>query len=104
MGERIERGRDAFDRQAWGQAYEHLTAAARDEPLEVEDLERLASAAYLVGRSDESAAAWVWRPEDCGRLGEVARAASRALCFGSALLNGGAWARGAGWLLRGQAL
>jgi DNA-binding CsgD family transcriptional regulator/tetratricopeptide (TPR) repeat protein len=104
MGDGIDRGRDAFDRQAWGRAYEHLTAAARDEPLEVEDLERLASAAYLVGRSDESADVWARAHEECARLGEIARAARCAFWLAFALLNGGDLARGGGWVSRAQRL
>jgi len=45
----LARGRDAFERQAWSQAYEQLLAAGRDAPLEPADLERLAAAAFLVG-------------------------------------------------------
>jgi hypothetical protein len=59
MGEGIGRARDAFNRQAWRRAYDELSAAAVAEPLEVDDLERLASAAYLAGLSDESRSAWI---------------------------------------------
>lgn len=104
MDERIDRGRDAFDRQAWGQAYEHLTTAARDEPLEVEDLERLASAAYLVGRSEESSDIWSRAHQECARIGEVARAARCAFWLAFALLNSGDLARGGGWVDRAQRL
>jgi hypothetical protein len=48
----LERGRDAFARQAWSDAYDGLAAAA-----EPEDLERLATAAYMLGRDEEFAAA-----------------------------------------------
>ena len=54
MGSGVDRGREAFDRQAWGRAYEELSTAADTESLEVDDLERLASAAYLTGRAMES--------------------------------------------------
>jgi DNA-binding CsgD family transcriptional regulator len=104
MDERIDRGRDAFDREAWGQAYEHLTTAARDEPLEVEDLERLASAAYLVGRSEESSDIWSRAHQECARIGEVARAARCAFWLAFALLNSGDLARGGGWVDRAQRL
>src|SRR5690242_5320694 len=49
--DRLAQGRDAFDREAWDRAYEHLASASEAEPLEVADLERLAAAAYLTGRS-----------------------------------------------------
>jgi len=104
MGEGIDRGRDAFDRHAWGRAYEHLTAAARNEPLEVEDLERLASAAYLVGRSVESSDVWARAHQECARIGDVARAARCAFWLAFALLNSGELARGGGWVDRAQRL
>jgi hypothetical protein len=75
VDEGLDRGRDAFNRQAWRRAYEQLSAAARDEPLEVDDLERLASAAYLAGRSEDSCEVWARAHEECARVGEVARAA-----------------------------
>ena len=104
MGEGIHEGRDAFDRQAWGRAYDNLSAAAKDEPLQVEDLERLATAAYLVGRSDESSDSWARAHQECARVGEVARAARCAFWLAFALLNNGELARGGGWVDRAQRL
>jgi len=104
MVEGIDRGRDAFNRQAWGGAYEHLSAAGRDEPLEVEDLERLACAAYLVGRSAESSDAWARAHAECARQGEVARAARCAFWLAFMLLNSGELSRGGGWVDRAQRL
>lgn len=104
MGEGIDRGRAAFDRRAWGLAYDNLSAAARDEPLEVADLERLAAAAYLVGRSAESSAVWARAHEECAQSGAVARAARCAFWLAFALLNGGEPARGGGWVARAQRL
>ena len=51
----LDRGRAAFERQAWAEAYAQLTAADREAALEPEDLERLASAAHLLGRNAECA-------------------------------------------------
>ena len=96
MGDGVDQGRDAFDRQAWRGAYEHLSAAARDEPLEVEDLERLASAAYLAGHGEESSDVWAQAHKGCARIGEVARAARCAFWLTFALLNNGELARGGG--------
>jgi DNA-binding NarL/FixJ family response regulator len=104
MGTGVDRGRDAFDRRAWSRAYEHLSEAARDEPLEVDDLERLASAAYLVGRSAESSDVWARAHRQCAHIGEVARAARCAFWLAFTLLNGGEPARGGGWVDRGQRL
>ena len=59
MSEGVDRARLAFDRHAWRVAYEGLSAAATDEPLEPQDLERLASAAFLIGHSTESRQTWL---------------------------------------------
>lgn len=104
MGEGIERGRDAFDRQAWRSAYQHLSTAAQDELLEVDDLERLAAAAYLAGLGEESSELWAQASQECARIGDVARAARCAFWLAFALLNGGELARGGGWIDRAQRL
>ena len=41
----LERGREAYARRAWADAFVQLSAADRESPLEAEDLERLATAA-----------------------------------------------------------
>jgi DNA-binding NarL/FixJ family response regulator len=104
VGDGIGRGRDAFNKQAWRRAYDELSAAAVAEPLEVDDLERLASAAYLAGLSDESRAAWISAHEKCAHVGDVARAVRCAFWLAFALLNDGDLARGGGWVDRAQRL
>lgn len=104
MGDGIQRGRDAFDRRAWGRAYEHLSTAAQAEPLEVDDLERLAASAYLAGFGDESFEVWARASHECARIGEVTRAARCAFWLAFALLNGGELARGGGWIDRARRL
>jgi hypothetical protein len=49
----LERGRDAYAREAWSDAREALSAADASEPLGADDLELLATAAYMIGREDE---------------------------------------------------
>jgi uncharacterized protein HemY len=51
----LELGRELFRQQAWGEAHARLAAADRDRPLDPDDLERLATAAHLLGRDEESA-------------------------------------------------
>ena len=48
----VEVGRDAFGRRAWREAFEELSAAEIEAGLASEDLERLATAAYLTGAGD----------------------------------------------------
>ncbi|MPZ89634.1 MAG: hypothetical protein GEU81_16550 [Nitriliruptorales bacterium] len=49
----LERGRACCVRRAWLDAYESLSRAERLAPLEGEDIELLATAAYMVGREDD---------------------------------------------------
>ena len=100
----LDRGREAFGRQAWADAFARFLAADRESPLEPEDLERLAVAAYLVGRDGDSADVWARAYHECLRLGEAARAARSAFWLGLGLLLRGELARGGGWLARAQRL
>ena len=104
MGDGIGRARAAFNHQAWRRAFDELSAAAVEEPLEIDDLERLASAAYLAGLSEESRTAWISAHEKCAHVGDVARAVRCAFWLAFALLNGGDLARGGGWIDRAQRL
>jgi ATP/maltotriose-dependent transcriptional regulator MalT len=98
----LERGRAAFAGQAWADAYERLSAADRETPLEPGDLERLAAAAYLVGREDESAEAWVRAHHELLARGQTGPAARCAFWLAFGLLNRGELARGGGWVARAR--
>jgi DNA-binding CsgD family transcriptional regulator len=100
----IDRGRAAFDRRAWANAYEELSAAAHDEPLEVQDLERLACAARLVGRARESSDVWTHAHQECARAGDVTGAVRCAFWLAFCLLNNGEIGRGGGWVDRAERL
>lgn len=50
----VVRGQQAYARRAWRDAYEELAAADGQEILAAEDLNRLGTAAYLIGE-DEAA-------------------------------------------------
>jgi ATP/maltotriose-dependent transcriptional regulator MalT len=49
----LERGRERYGRRAWGAAYDALLCADHATPLDADDLDRLATAAYLTGRDLE---------------------------------------------------
>lgn len=51
--ESLEQGRACYERRAWGGAYAALLCADQAAPLDVDDLDRLATAAYLSGRDVE---------------------------------------------------
>jgi DNA-binding CsgD family transcriptional regulator/tetratricopeptide (TPR) repeat protein len=100
----LERGRAAFGRQAWGDAYRHLSVADRGAGLEPEDLERLAIASHLVGRDAESSDVWA-RAHHAFLGRDAAPGAARcAFWLGFTSLIQGEPARSGGWLARGQRL
>ena len=100
----LQRGRHSFLRQVWGDAYEQLSTSEKEAPLELEDLERLAVAAHLTGRSEDCAEAWGRAHHECLRRGEASRAARCAFWLGFGLLIRGDMAQGGGWLARAQKL
>jgi len=100
----IDRGREAFECHAWADACAQLFAADAEHPLELDDLERLAVAAYLVGRDEDSVEGWTRAHHECARLGDVGRAARCAFWLAFGLLNKGELARSGGWVDRAQRL
>lgn len=102
MANALDQGREAFDRKGWADAYSGLLAADQEVSLGVEDLQRLAVAAYLVGRDEESAGVWERAHHESLRLGDVAGAARCAFWLGMGLVNRGEMARGGGWMSRAK--
>ena len=100
----LDRGRESFERQAWAVAFAQLSAADRETPLEPEDLERLATATYLVGRDADSFDIWARAHHEFLRRGDVERAARCAFWLAFVLLNKGELVRGGGWVARARRL
>src|SRR5687767_4537577 len=98
-----DRGRAAFDRGAWGDAYDAL-AEADTEMLELDDVERLSVAAYLTGRCDESARNWERAHHGWAARGDIRRAARASFWLVFELLNQYDLAIGSGWIDRTQRL
>jgi len=98
------RGRRAFDRRAWADAFAELSAADREAPLEPEDLERLATASYLVGRDEDSVEVWERAHLELLSRGDALWAARCAGWLVFVLMNGGEFARAGGWLARARRL
>ncbi|HEX6107005.1 MAG TPA: response regulator transcription factor [Gemmatimonadales bacterium] len=96
--------RDAYRRHAWADAYTRLSTADRDTPLAPEDLERLATAAWLLGRDAESAAVWARAHQAHLGAGARERAARCAFWLAFGLLEKGDTAQGSGWLARARRL
>ncbi|HZN14740.1 MAG TPA: LuxR C-terminal-related transcriptional regulator [Acidimicrobiales bacterium] len=104
MAGALDQGRNAYDRGAWAEAHAQLSVAGGVTPLEVEDLERLAAAAYLTGRSEEAYDVWATAYQEWASSGDPRRAARCAFWIAFGLLNGGELARGGGWVDRAQRL
>jgi hypothetical protein len=66
-------------------------AAHHVAPLPLEDLERLAFAAYLIGRDDDSIDVGVRAHRECLRLGDAPRAARCAFWLSFLLMTERRW-------------
>ena len=102
--EALDRGRGSFGRHAWADAYAELSVADHEAPLGATDLERLAMAAFLLGRDDDGDDAGARAFHECLRLGDAPRAARCAFWLGLGLLQRGEMAPGSGWLARASGL
>jgi DNA-binding CsgD family transcriptional regulator len=100
----LDRGRESSGRRAWADAFAQLSAADRETPLEAEDLERLATAAYLIGRDDDGDDAGTRAHHEFLRRGDVEQAVRCAFWLAYSLLNRGEVARGGGWVARSHRL
>jgi len=100
----LRRGRKSFEQRAWAESYRLLRAADRDAPLEAEDLERLAIAAYLVGRDDDCEAFTARAHQAFLDRGDCEGAARAAFWLGFALMGRGASAPASGWFARAARL
>jgi DNA-binding CsgD family transcriptional regulator len=100
----LERGHQYYATSAWSEAFESLSRADRSAPLDAEDLELLARAAYMLGRDDD----YVGGLERAHRAhldaGEVARSALCAFWIGHNLQFRGERGRGSGWFSRANRL
>ena len=98
-------GRAAFEKGAWSEAYRLLAAADADTPLEPEDLNRLARAAYLTGHDEANADALSRAHARFLERGQNVRAAAAALGLTFSMRERPAQqAQAAGWLSRAQRL
>jgi DNA-binding CsgD family transcriptional regulator len=98
----LGRARHAFAQKAWAESYRLLEAADDEAPLEPEDLERLATAAYLIGRDAESEALRARVHQTCLDRGDHEGAARSASWLAFGLLQRGAIAPASGWFARAE--
>jgi DNA-binding CsgD family transcriptional regulator len=100
----LERGRDAHARWAWMDAYESHSLADQGEAREPQDLERLATSAYMRGREDVSVRALERAHHGHLDAGERLPAVRCAFWLGFTLMLRGETGRSTGWLARAQRL
>ena len=95
----LERGLEAFGEQRWSDAFDALTEADAEVGLDGGGLERLATAAILLGR--ETGIDTATRAHEAFlEAGDEAAAARAAVWIGMHLMDMGEVARSAGWLAR----
>ena len=98
-----ERGRELFEQRAWAEAFTELARADGVARLTAAgDLDRLAIAAHLSGRSDEAVRAWERAHQAWLAAEELPRSARSAFWLAFALVNRGELARGGGWVQRAR--
>jgi DNA-binding CsgD family transcriptional regulator len=100
----LERGREAYAARAWKDAHALLSAADDDAPLAADDLELLATAAYMLGRDHEYVAVLERAHDAHLEHGEPLRAVRCAAWSGLILLTRGEVGPGSAWMGRAQRL
>jgi DNA-binding CsgD family transcriptional regulator len=100
----LERGRESYAGRAWEEAHESLTRADRASRLEADDLELLATAAYMLGRDDDYLGAMERAHHEYLGTGDAPRAVRCAFWVGINRLLRGEMSRATGWFARGQRL
>jgi DNA-binding CsgD family transcriptional regulator/tetratricopeptide (TPR) repeat protein len=100
----LEAARHAYARRAWGDAREAFEAAGALDQLEVDDLERLATASYLSGHDRSSADAWAAAHRLRLDADDADGAVLCAFWLAFGLITHGEMAEGGGWLARAQHL
>jgi DNA-binding CsgD family transcriptional regulator len=100
----LDLARDYYHHRAWSDAYQAFLRADEETPLAAEDLERLAMAAYLIGRDAEYLGA-LERAYNAHRDAHRHRRAVRcAFWLGFRLLMRGEMGHATGWFSRAQRL
>jgi DNA-binding NarL/FixJ family response regulator len=100
----LDRGREAFGSRAWADAHALLSAAGAQTALEPDDLERLATAAYMTGKDADSEATWARAHQELVSRGDTERAARCAFWLVFGLLNKGERTRAGAWIARARGL
>jgi DNA-binding NarL/FixJ family response regulator len=102
--ELVSRGREAYARRAWPEAFECFARADQAAPLGPDELELLATSAYMVGRDVEHVRALERAHHAHLGAGDTPRAVYCAYWIGHNLMLRGEMGPARGWFGRGQRL
>ncbi|HYJ10314.1 MAG TPA: hypothetical protein VEX18_14925, partial [Polyangiaceae bacterium] len=100
----LERGRADYGRRAWAAAHQALSRADQVAPVGIEDLEKLAICAYLIGRDDEYISLLQRAYHAYLAAGATTSAARSAFWLGLRLMFRGDKGQSSGWLGRAERL
>lgn len=98
----LAKGRQAVADRLWRAAYDHLTVADAEGPLELDDVEKLAETCYLLAMEDESVDLWARAYHEHLNREDHPGAARCGFWAAFQLFQAGEPARGGGWLGRAQ--
>ena len=96
--------RDYYAQRTWGEAYAHYAKAAMEAALQIDDLERHAIAAHLIGRNDEGHDILSAGYREAIRTGESVWAARFAFWLGHDLMFEDRMSEASGWFTRARQL
>ena len=100
----LDRGREAYERRAWLDAYEALSRADAEAPLRPRELELLGVSAAMVGRMDAYVAAFERMHRAWLEAGDALEAAAAAIWLGMSFASQGELGPAGGWFSRAQRL
>lgn len=100
----LDRARACFTAGSWRESRDLLLAADAAAPLALDDLERLALAAYLSGGNAAATEAWTRAMRGAAEQGDPRRAARQAVRLGADLAFRGEFAPAMGWFARAGSL
>jgi DNA-binding CsgD family transcriptional regulator len=98
----LDQARQAYSRQDWQAAFDLLSAAHDQTPLNLDDLERLIAAAHMSGHDEQRSSTGEHAYHEAIRQGDVPRAARFAFLLAFPLMLAGETARATGWLNRAR--
>lgn len=100
----LQRGRHCFGRRAWADAFAVLSRVDREVELSAEDLERLATSAYLTNRDEDALRAFDRAYRAYLEADDCPRAVRAAFWLGFRLASRGQTGPASGWFSRAKRL